>query len=56
MLDHGIPDKSQSNHHSIQYLRGRVALVHFSLQLDGNIQLKGAMSANTVDRIKADCV
>jgi hypothetical protein len=56
MSDHGIPHKRQSNHHSIQYLTGRMTLVHIFLQSDGNVQLTGAIGANTVYRIKANCI
>jgi hypothetical protein len=56
MLNHGIPHKSQPDRYSVQYLKGRAALVHIFLQSDGNIQLTEAMGANTVYRIKTDCV
>jgi hypothetical protein len=56
MLDHVIREKSQSDRHGIQYVSGGAALVQISLRSDGNIQLTRVMGANTVDRIKADCV
>jgi hypothetical protein len=53
-VDLEIPQNSQSDHHSIQYLSDRAALLYISLQSDGNIHLTGAMGANTVCRIKSN--
>jgi hypothetical protein len=55
MLDHVIPHKSQPNRHDIHHLKGRAAFVHVFWESDGNIHPTGAMGANTVYRIKADC-